>query len=80
MNAQKVGPAMSTSPTTDQIYQHLEYRPGSNYREMFLKGHRIRASVVHGWIHGPDPMTPQECARGFKVPLEAVQRSPPDPE
>ncbi len=53
-------------------YQHLEARPGSNYRQLWIKGRRIRAAVVDETIHGPDPMTPEEFARDFKVPLEAV--------
>ena len=53
-------------------YQHLELRPGSNYRQLFLKGRRIRAAVVDEAIHGPDPRTPEEFARDFQVPLEAV--------
>ena len=57
---------------TDPQYQHLEPRPGSNYRQLFLKGRRIRAAVVDGYIHGPDPRTPEEFARDFEVPLEAV--------
>ena len=38
---------------------------------MFLKGRRLRASVVDGWIHGPDPMAPEEFAQDFGVLLEA---------
>jgi len=57
---------------TDSQYQHLEPRPGSNYRTLFLKGRRIRASVVEGYIHGPEPRTPEEFARDFEIPLEAV--------
>ncbi len=53
-------------------YQHLEPRPGSNYRQLFLKGRRIRAAVVDESIHGPDPRTPEEFARDYEVPLEAV--------
>jgi uncharacterized protein (DUF433 family) len=53
-------------------YQHLEPRPGSNYRQLFLKGRRIRAAVVDQAIHGPDPFTPEEFAREYQVPLEAV--------
>ncbi len=53
---------MTQSTTTDTAYQHLEYRPGSNYRQMFLKGRRIRAAVVNEWLHGPDPLTPEEFA------------------
>src|SRR3954447_4044165 len=64
---------MSTmSTTTATQYQHLEPRPGSNYRQWFLKGRRIRAAVVDEAIHGPDPFTPEEFAREYQVPLEAV--------
>jgi uncharacterized protein (DUF433 family) len=59
--------------TTDQTqYQHLESRPGSNYRQLFLRGRRIRAAVIDEAIHGPDPRTPEEFARDFQVPLDAV--------
>jgi uncharacterized protein (DUF433 family) len=58
--------------TTQTHYEHLESRPGSNYRQFFLKGRRIRAAVVDEAIHGPDPYTPEEFARNFEVPLEAV--------
>jgi uncharacterized protein (DUF433 family) len=53
-------------------YQYLEARPGSNYRQLFLKGRRIRAVVMYHAVHGPDPRTPEEVARDFEVPLEAV--------
>ena len=66
---------MSTSVASEPVYQHLEYRPGSNYREMFIKGRRIRASVVDGTIHGPEPCTPEEFARDYQVPLEAVHEA-----
>ena len=44
----KGGPAMSmsTPATTFTQYQHLEPRPGSNYRQLFLKGRHICAAVV----------------------------------
>ena len=57
---------------TETQYHHLEPRPGSNYRQLFLKGRRIRAAVVDETINGPDPRTPEEFARDFQVPLEAV--------
>jgi uncharacterized protein (DUF433 family) len=63
--------AAATTKTPTQ-YQHLEPRPGSNYRQLFLKGRRIRAAVVDEAIHGPDPRTPEEFARDYQVPLEAV--------
>lgn len=61
--------------TTATQYQHLEPRPGSNYRQLFLKGRRIRAAVVYEAIRGPDPVTPEEFARDFRVPLEAVREA-----
>jgi uncharacterized protein (DUF433 family) len=61
--------------TTATQYQHLEPRPGSNYRQMFLKGRRIRAAVVDEAIHGPDPCTPEEFALDYRVPLEAVREA-----
>lgn len=60
------------SSTTATNFQHLEPRPGSNYRQLFLKGRRIRAAVVYEAVHGPDPYTPEEFAREYGVPLEAV--------
>jgi uncharacterized protein (DUF433 family) len=64
------GGAMTTKTGTQ--YQHLEPRPGSNYRQLFLKGRWIRAAVVDEAIHGPDPFTPEQFARDYPVPLEAV--------
>jgi hypothetical protein len=52
------GGAMTTR--TETQYQHLEPRPGSNYRQFFLKGRRIRAAVVDEAIRGPDPFTPDD--------------------
>jgi uncharacterized protein (DUF433 family) len=61
---------MTTDPQPQ--YQHLEARPGSNYRQLWLKGRRIRAAVVDEVVHGPDPRTPEEFAQEYQVPLEAV--------
>lgn len=60
---------------TSTLYLHLEPRPNSNYRQLFLKGRRIRAAVVHEAVHGPDPYTPEEFARDYDVPLEAVHEA-----
>ena len=64
---------MATSIVTQ--YQYLEPRPGSNYRQLFLKGRRIRAAVVHEAVHGPDPYTPEEFAREYGVTLEEVREA-----
>jgi uncharacterized protein (DUF433 family) len=62
----------SMSANIETQYKHLEPRPGSNYRTLFLKGRRIRAAIVDRVIHGPEPRTPEEFAADFEVPLEAV--------
>ena len=60
---------------TETQYQHLEPRPGSNYRQLYLKGRRIRAAVVYEAIHGPDAYTSEEFAENHQVPLEAVHEA-----
>jgi uncharacterized protein (DUF433 family) len=57
---------------TEKPYKHLEPRPGSRYRALWLKGRRIRAATVWELVHGPDPYTAEEYAENFHVPLEAV--------
>jgi uncharacterized protein (DUF433 family) len=63
---------MHMSTEAQPHYQHLEARPGSNYRQLWLKGRRIRAAVVDEVVHGLDPRTPEEFAQEYQVPLEAV--------
>jgi uncharacterized protein (DUF433 family) len=62
---------MSTSPNS---YQHLEPRPCSFYRQLFLKGTRIRADVIYG-LYASGEMTPEEIATDYDLPLKAVQEA-----
>jgi uncharacterized protein (DUF433 family) len=57
---------------TQPQYPHLEARPGSNYRQLWLKGRRIRAAVFYEEIYGPEPRTPEELARDYEIPLEVI--------
>jgi hypothetical protein len=59
-------------PMSNGTYKHLGPRRGSLYRQYFINGTRLRAGVMYGYIVGPDPMSPEEVARDFNVPLEAV--------
>jgi uncharacterized protein (DUF433 family) len=64
---------MSTKPPE---YLHLEPRPGSFYRQLFLKGRRVRAEVVYHVHRNPDaPMSPEEIAADYGWPLEAVREA-----
>jgi uncharacterized protein (DUF433 family) len=56
-------------------YKHLEARPRSNYRQLFVKGLNLRAEVLYRETIGVEPRTPEEVARDYRVPLEAVQEA-----
>ena len=56
-------------------YQFLEQRTGSNYRQLFVRGRRIRAEILYRATIGPEPRTPEEVAEDFEVPLEAVHEA-----
>lgn len=51
-------------------YKHLERKPGSNYEQLFCG--RIRAEVLYRETVGAEPLTPEEVAREYNVPLAAV--------
>ena len=53
-------------------YRFLEPRPCSNYRQLFIKGRRIRAEVIYRQTVGEDPRTPEQVAEDYELPLEAV--------
>jgi uncharacterized protein (DUF433 family) len=57
-------------------WRHLESRPKSAYRQLFLMGTRVRADVVHGlYVNDEDPMTAEEIAEDYNLPLEAVREA-----
>lgn len=68
---------MSTPTKTTWVY--LEAHPKSFYRQLFLKGTRIRAEAIYAWtVDGPEDeekMTPEEVASEFGLPLEAVKEA-----
>lgn len=61
--------------TTANQYQYLEHRPGSNYKQLFVKGRKIRAEVLYRETVGEEPRTPDDVAADFDVPLQAVLES-----
>jgi uncharacterized protein (DUF433 family) len=77
---------MSTTPTPP--WKHLEPRPGSFYRQLFIKGRNMRARSLYGrYMREANPMTPEEIAADFDLPLEVVleaiaycQTNPPEIE
>jgi uncharacterized protein (DUF433 family) len=57
-------------------WQYLAPNPKSAYKQLFLKGTRIRAEVVYGLtVDGSEPMTPEQVAEDMNLPLEAVREA-----
>jgi hypothetical protein len=52
-------------------YQYLKPKPGSNYRQLFVNG-RIRAEILYRETVGLEPLTPEEVASEYGLPVEAV--------
>ncbi|HWY85684.1 MAG TPA: DUF433 domain-containing protein [Gemmataceae bacterium] len=65
---------MNPKPTT--TWKYLEPNPKSAYKQLFLKGRRIRARDLFGmYMSAEDPMTPAEIATDYELPLEAVEEA-----
>ena len=65
---------MPTQSSTNWV--HLAPNPNSAYRQLFIKGTRIRARVIYGlYMSAEEPMTPEEIAADFFLPLEAVREA-----
>jgi uncharacterized protein (DUF433 family) len=56
-------------------YVHLAPNPKSTYRQLFVKGTRIRARVLYGWYACAEPRTPEDIADGYGLPVEAVKEA-----
>jgi len=56
-------------------YKFLEQRPGSNYRQLFLRGRNLLAEVVYRATMGPEPRTPDAVAQDYGLPREAVDEA-----
>lgn len=56
-------------------YLYLAPNPKSAYKQLFVAGTRIRARVLYGWHACEEPMTPEEIAREFNLPVEAVREA-----
>jgi uncharacterized protein (DUF433 family) len=65
---------MSPNPAT--TWNHLAPNPKSAYKQLFIKGRRIRARTLYGmYMSADEPMTPAEIAADYDLPLEAVEEA-----
>ena len=55
-------------------YKFLRPKPGSNYRQLFVNG-RIRAEILYRETIGSEPLTPEEVAKEYGLPTEAVEEA-----
>src|SRR5262245_4639191 len=55
-------------------YKYLKPKAGSNYRQLFVNG-RIRAEILYSETVGQEPLTPEEVASEYGLPVEAVQEA-----
>jgi uncharacterized protein (DUF433 family) len=63
-------------PFTSITWHYLAPNPKSCYKQLFVKGTRIRARVLYGMFMSADePMTPAEIAAELNLPLAAVQEA-----
>jgi uncharacterized protein (DUF433 family) len=61
---------MDTTPNT---YKYLTRKPKSVYKQLFIKDRWISARTLYGkFMSEESPMTPQEIAADYELPLEAV--------
>ncbi len=62
----------------EKEYKFLEPRPGSLYRQLWLKGKRIRAEILYyAYVHAEEgePRTPEEIAADYGLSVEEVREA-----
>ena len=71
-------PQHSEVPMNQTQWKYLEAHPGSSYKQLFIKGTRIRAEIIYDSWEGaepPEPTTPEEVAADWNLPVEAVREA-----
>lgn len=75
---------MDTSSSRTWKYLAPDPRPTS-YKQLCMRGTRVRARTLYGLCYNSEPMTPEEAAEQYNLPVEAVleaieycQSNPPE--
>jgi uncharacterized protein (DUF433 family) len=62
--------------STGVTYRYLESCQKSAYRQLFVKGTRIRAEVIYrAHINAEEPRTVEQLAADYNLPLESVREA-----
>ena len=57
-------------------YKFLERNPKSNYKQLFVKGTRLRARILYGaYMSEEEPRTVEQIADDYNVPVDAVKEA-----
>ena len=56
-------------------WTHLAPNPKSAYKQLFVKGTRIRARILYGWYACEEPRTPEDIAADYGLSLDAVKEA-----
>jgi len=61
---------------TTSTWKYLAPNPKSKYKQLFIKGRRIRARDLYGrFMSSEEPMTPEEIAADYDLPLDVVREA-----
>jgi uncharacterized protein (DUF433 family) len=59
-----------------KTWTYLERDPKSAYKQLSIKGRRIRARILYGlFVSDEEPMTVEQIASEYALPLEAVKEA-----
>ena len=57
-------------------YKYLAPNPKSSYKQLFVKGTRLRARVLYGsYLSEDEPRTVEQLAADYNLPIEAVKEA-----
>ena len=62
--------------TTQTKWKYLERDPKSSYRQLSIKGRRIKARTLYGqFMSAEEPRTIEQIAEDYQLPVEAVREA-----
>ena len=64
------------TPSTSTTWKYLAPNPKSAYKQLFIRGRRIRARTLYGmYMSAEEPLTPEQIAQEYNLPIEAVEEA-----
>ena len=64
------------SASTPHHWVYLDRKPGSVYRQLFIKGRNIAARTLYGhYMSEEEPRTIEQIAEDYELPIEVVREA-----